>query len=156
MSKTQLETICDRALRLQKFKVAKWGAEVEPCFQTYGTGLDRVLISILQVKEATLARELFFRIESGEKSFAETAIDYSQGIHAQNGGVMGPLLLGDLTPGIRKIVEGLAPGELSQLFQVDSYYTFVRLDKREMAVLDDLRYQFLLDRLFENWLKSQL
>jgi parvulin-like peptidyl-prolyl isomerase len=156
MSQTQLEAICDRSLRLQKFKVAKWGEQVQPYFQAYGTGLDRVLISILQVKEAELAQELFYRVQSGEKSFAEIAIDYSVGIHAQNGGVMGPVLLSDLVPEIREILEELAPGELSSLFKIDQYHTFIRLDKREIATLDETRYQFLLDRLCSDWLKTQL
>jgi parvulin-like peptidyl-prolyl isomerase len=146
----------DRELRLQQFKLAKWGDEVESYFQAHGGGLDRVLLSILQVKDPALAQELFFRIQSGEVSFAETALDYSQGMHAQNGGILGPLLWENLAPGIRQIIEKLEPGELSPLFQLDGFYTFLRLDEREPAELDDLRHQFLLDRLFSNWLESQL
>jgi parvulin-like peptidyl-prolyl isomerase len=156
MNEKQLKAIYDRELRLQKFKLAKWGDEVETYFKSYAVELDRVLISILQVKDAAVAQELFFRIQAGEKSFAEIAIDHSQGNYAHNGGIIGPVLLGDLNPGIRQILEGLKPGELSSLFQIDGYYTFIRLDKRELAILDEQRYQFLLDRLFSNWLKSQI
>jgi hypothetical protein len=69
-------------LRCQQFKVAKWGDEVEAYFQAHRMEFDRVLISIIQVQDAELIQELFFRIESGEQSFAETALDYSVGIHA--------------------------------------------------------------------------
>jgi hypothetical protein len=154
MIRSQLEAICDRELRLQKFKLAKWGDRVESYFTAHGNRLDRVLVSIFQVKDVALAQEFFFRIESGEQSFAETALDYSQGIHAQNGGILGPLLWVDLAPRLRKIVGELAIGELSPLFQLDGYYTFLRLDRREPALLDESRYQFLLDRLFANWLES--
>ena len=156
MNENQLKAIYDRELRLQKFKLAKWGNQVETYFKSYGVELDRVLISILQVKDAGVAQELFFRIQSGEKSFAEIAIDHSQGNHAQNGGIIGPVLLGDLNLGIRKILEKLKAGELSSLFQIDSYYTFIRLDKRESAILDEQQYRFLLDQLFSSWLKSQI
>jgi parvulin-like peptidyl-prolyl isomerase len=156
MNESQLGAIADRELRLQQFKLARWGREVEPYFVAQGGGLDRVILSILQVVDGSLAQELFFRIQSGEQSFAEIALDYSQGIHAQNAGILGPLLLRELTPGIREIVEGLAPGELSILFQVDNYYTFFRLDEREPAQLDERMYQFLLDELFSTWLESQL
>ncbi|WP_310427801.1 peptidylprolyl isomerase [Chamaesiphon sp. VAR_48_metabat_135_sub] len=164
MNEQQLGAIVDRELRLQKFKLARWGNEVEPYFVAQGGGLDRVILSILQVADGSLAQELFFRIQSGEQSFAEIALDYSQGIHAENAGILGPLLLRELTPGIRDIVERLAPGELSVLLQVDNYYTFFRLDEREPAQLDDSEtlplkgrmYQFLLDELFSIWLESQL
>jgi PPIC-type PPIASE domain len=156
MNENQLKAIYDREVKLQKFKLAKWGDEVETYFKSYGVELDRVLISILQVKDAAVAQELFFRIQAGEKSFAEVVIDHSQGNHAHNGGIIGPVLLGDLNPGIRQILEKLKLGELSSLFQIDSYYTFIRLDKREPAILDEQRYQFLLDKLFSNWLKCQV
>jgi parvulin-like peptidyl-prolyl isomerase len=156
MNESQLGTIADRELRLQKFKLARWASEVEPYFVAQGGGLDRVVLSILQVADGCLAQELFFRIQSGEESFAEIALDYSQGIHARNAGILGPLLLRELTPGIKEIVERLVPGELSVLLQVDNYYTFFRLDEREPAQLDDRMDRFLLDELFSIWLESQL
>jgi parvulin-like peptidyl-prolyl isomerase len=156
MNESQLGAIADRELKLQQFKLALWGSEIESYFNAQGGGLDRVVLSILQVADASLAQELFFRIQSGEESFAEIALDYSQGIHAQNGGILGPLLLRELTPGIRQIVERLVPGELSILLRIDDYYTFFRLDEREPAQLDERMYQFLLDEQFSTWLESQL
>lgn len=155
MNDSQLVAICDRELRLQKFKVARWGDKVEAYFKAHGNRLDRVLVSIFQAKDAAHAQEFLFRIESGEQSFAEIALDYSEGIHAQNGGILGPLLWVDLAPQLRKIVEKLEIGGLSPLFQLDGYATAIRLEEREPASLDELRYQFLLDRLFSNWLESQ-
>jgi hypothetical protein len=76
---------------LQKFKLARWGDEVESYFDAQCGGLDRVVLSILQVVDGSIAQELFFRIQSGEQSFAEIALDYSQGVHAQNAGILGPL-----------------------------------------------------------------
>jgi parvulin-like peptidyl-prolyl isomerase len=145
-----------RELRFQQFKVAKWGDEVEAYFQAHRVDFDRVLISIIQVQDADLIQELFFRIESGEQSFAETALDYSAGIHAQNGGIWGPLLWRDLTPEIRQVVAKLAVGELSSPFQFDGCDTLIRLDRQEAAGLDDTRYNFILDRLFSTWLSPQL
>ena len=145
-----------RMLRHQQFKVARWGDEVEGYFQAHQVEFDRVLISIIQVKDAALMQELFFRIESGEQSFAEIALDYSQGIHAQNGGSWGPLLWRDLTLEIREVVAKLAPGALSPLFELDGYHTLIRLDRHEVACLDDNRSNFILDRLFANWLAPEL
>ena len=145
-----------RELRCQQFKVAKWGDEVEAYFQDHRMEFDRVLISIIQVHDAELIQELFFRIQSGEQSFAENALDYSAGIHAQNGGIWGPLLWQDLTPEIRQVVAKLAVGELSSPFQFDGYDTLIRLDRQEAASLDGTRSNFILDRLFSTWLSPQL
>jgi parvulin-like peptidyl-prolyl isomerase len=154
INERQLAAICDRELKLQQFKLALWGSEIESYFAAQGGGLDRVVLSILQVVDGSLAQELFFRIQSGEASFAEIAFDYSQGIHAQNGGILGPLLLRELTPEIRHIVERLEPGALSLMFQSDRYFTYFRLDERAPAQLDNRMRQFLLDELFDNWLES--
>ncbi len=156
MNEYQLRAICDRDLKLQQFKLAMWGSKVESYFQARSRELDRVTLSIFQVKDGCLAQELFFRIQSGEQSFAEIALDYSQGSHADNGGILGPLLWREVNPGIKKTIEQLQPGELSQLFRLDNYYTFFRLDEYIVAQLDKMTYQFILDELFLTWLQSQI
>ncbi len=156
MNEHQLQAICDRDLRLQQFKVAQWGDRVDSYFTGQGEGLDRVTLSILQVEDALLAQELFFRIQSGEQSFTEIAVEYSQGQHADNGGVLGPLLWRELNPSIMKVIEKLKPGQLSPLIKIDNNYTLFRLDEREPAQLDDLTRQFILNELFLTWLRSQV
>lgn len=156
MNISQLTAITERELKLQKFKQGKWGSEVKDYFQTQQSGLDSITVSILQVAEAAHAQELFFRIESGEVSFAEIAIDYSQGKYAENGGILGPLLLRELAPAIGQIISKLKPGQLSTLFQIDDYYTIFRLDESAPAQLDERMERFLIDELFTNWVKAEL
>jgi parvulin-like peptidyl-prolyl isomerase len=156
MNASQLESITDRELRMQKFKQARWGNEVAEHFQQQRAGLHRVILSILQVADGSLMQELFFRIQSGETSFAEAVIDYSEGMHASKGGILGPLLFRELAPAIAPIVKKMQPGELSPLFQLDNYYTVFRLDEWQPAELDDRMHQFLLDELFVTWLETQI
>jgi parvulin-like peptidyl-prolyl isomerase len=153
MHSTQLVGIIDRRLKLQKFKQAKWGNEIENYFNSQGSGLNRVVLSILQVSDALLAQELRFRIQAGEQSFTEIVLDYSEGDLAENGGVMEPMLVRDLPPGISEIVDGLKEGEISELFQIDLLYTYFRLDRLLPAVLNDQMEKFLLDELFNQWVK---
>jgi parvulin-like peptidyl-prolyl isomerase len=156
MNSSQLTAITERELKLQKFKQGKWGSEVKDYFKTQQVGLDSITVSILQVAEAAHAQELFFRIESGEVSFAEIAIDYSQGKYAENGGILGPLLLRELAPAIGQIISQLKPGQLSTLFQIDNYYTIFRLDELSPAQLDERMERFLIDELFTNWIEAEL
>jgi parvulin-like peptidyl-prolyl isomerase len=156
MKERKLAAICDRELRLQKFKLAKWGDEVKVYFQGRANELDRVVLSVLQVESAALAQELFFRIQAQEQSFAKIALDYSQGIHADNGGILESLMLRDLNPALRVMVAKLQPGDLSPIFRLDDYYTFFRLDEWQPAQLDGHMYRFLLNQLFTTWLESKL
>jgi parvulin-like peptidyl-prolyl isomerase len=156
MNISQLTAIAERELKLQKFKQGKWKSEVEAYFQIQQSGLDSITFSILQIANAEHANELFFRIESGEKSFAEIAIDYSQGRYAKNGGSVGPLLLRELPPPIAQIISQLEPGQLSTVFRIDNYYTLFRLDELSTAQLDERMERFLIDELFTNWVNVEL
>lgn len=147
----QIAGIVDRQLRLNKFKKAKWGDEIQTYFHSQSAGLDRVILSVLQVPDALLAQELKFRIQAGEQSFTEIVLDYSEGDGAENGGVIGPILVRDLPPGIGEIISQLQPGEISDLFQLDTLYTYFRLDELSPAKLDDRMENLLLDELFNNW-----
>jgi hypothetical protein len=156
MNSTQLSAITERELKLQKFKQGKWGNLVEAYFKSQESGLARIVISILQVADVSLAQELFFRIESGESSFAEIAIDYSQGKYAENGGISAPLLLRELSPPIADIVSQLQLGQLSSLFEIDGYYTLFRLDELLPAELDNQTEIFLIDELFSEWVNTEI
>jgi parvulin-like peptidyl-prolyl isomerase len=156
MNSEQIAAITTRTLKLQKFKQAGWGNRVSAYYQSVQHQLHRVTYSILQVEDGLLAQELFFRIQSGEQSFAELAIEYSQDQTAKNGGAVGPILVKDLPPAIAGVLSQLTPGGLSPLFQLDHYYGFIRLDRLVSPQLDEQMYQVLLDELFDNWIKSQL
>ncbi len=156
MNSAQIAAITTRTLKLQKFKQAGWGNQVSGYYQSVQHQLHRVTYSILQVADGLLAQELFFRIQSGEQSFAELAIEYSQDDTAKNGGSVGPILVKDLPPTIVGVLSHLTPGGLSPLFQLDQYYGFIRLDRLVSPQLDQQTYQVLLDQLFDNWITCQL
>ena len=134
----------------------RWGNRVEEYFRSQGRKLDRVVLSIVKVADPLLAREIFFRLQAREQSFAEVALEYSQDSYRQKGGIFGPVFLRDLALPIGRVVVKLHPGELSSPFPIGKYHSLVRLDKLESAQLDDLMYNFLLDELFSDWVKSQI
>ncbi len=154
MNSEQLAGIIDRQLKLKKFKQAKWGDEVATYFHSQKDGLDRVILSILQVSDPLLAQELYFRIQADEQSFAEVSLDYSESNAAQDGGVFGPILIRDLPQDIRAVISKLAPGEVSHPFQIEQLYTYFRLDELSPAELDDRTKQLLLDELFAHWIEE--
>jgi hypothetical protein len=156
MNPTELEAIARRHLQIQQFKQENWGHKLTTHYLVRKSELDRVIYSIMRIPNATIAQEIYFRVQAGEKTFAALAAEYSQGIEAKNGGKIGPVLLYKVQPEIAKQLVYLQPGQLSPLFIVDNFYGFVRLEKLIHAEFDDRMKQTLLDELFEKWLQEKI
>jgi hypothetical protein len=156
MNESQVAAITTRTIKLQKFKQAGWGNQVNDYYQTVQHQRHRVTYSILLVADGLLAQELFFRIQSGEQSFAELAIEYSQHETATKGGLIGPMSIKDVPPEITQVLYQLTPGGLSPLFQLHGFYGFIRLNQLVSPQLDEQMVQVLLDELFDNWIQTQL
>lgn len=151
----QAPIIDDRA-KLQQFKQENWGNKVGSYYLTRKVQLDRVVCSIIQVADGTIAQELYFRICSEPKIFSKLALNYSQGSESFDGGKVGPIPISRLHPTISTQLLLLKPGEISPLFVIDNFYIFVRLEQVVPAQFDDELRQILLDELFEQWLQAKI
>jgi parvulin-like peptidyl-prolyl isomerase len=156
MTQEQLEALATRGLRIEKFKQATWGPKLESYFINYKTKLDKVVYSLIRVKNAEVAQELYFRIQAGEQSFADLAREYSQGPEAQTNGLLGPVELGTPHPTLAQLLSISQPGQLWPPTRLDEWLVIVRLEKFIPAQLDESMRQQLLNRLFESWLQEQL
>lgn len=148
--------ILDYQAKLQQFKQENWGNKVGSYYLTRKVQLDRVICSIIQVADGTVAQELYFRICSEPKIFSKLALNYSQGSESFDGGKVGPISISRLHPTISTQLLLLKPGEISPLFTIDNFYIFVRLEQVVPAQFDDELRQVLLDELFEQWLQSKI
>lgn len=151
-----LAPILDHQTKLQQFKQENWGNKVGSYYLTRKVQLDRVVCSIIQVADGTIAQELYFRICSEPKIFSKLALNYSQGAESFDGGKVGPIPISRLHPTISTQLLLLKPGEISPLFTIDNFYIFVRLEQVVPAQFDDELRQVLLDELFEQWLQSKI
>ena len=107
MNSDQITAIAARTIKVHKFKQAGWGHKVSSYYQAVQHQLYRLSYSILQVEDGLLAQELFFRVQSGEQSFAEIAIKYSQDTSAQSGGSIGLILSRAIDPSILQVIQPL-------------------------------------------------
>jgi parvulin-like peptidyl-prolyl isomerase len=148
--------VLDHQAKLQQFKQENWGNKVGSYYLTRKVQLDRVVCSIIQVADGTIAQELYFRICSEPKIFSKLALNYSQGSESFDGGKVGPISISRLHPTISTQLLLLKPGEISPLFTIDNFYIFVRLEQVVPAQFDDELRQILLDELFEQWLQSKI
>lgn len=148
--------IAQRDVQLQEFKQDVWGHKLGSYYLSRKSQLDRIVCSVMQVENEETAQELFFRVQSGGKYFAELAFKYSQGAEARDGGKLGPIPIANLHPEIYRQVTHLQPGQLSSLFLIDPFYMFVRLEELIPARFDDDLRAFLLDELFEKWVQDRI
>ena len=148
--------ILDHQAKLQQFKQENWGNKIGSYYLTRKAQLDRVVCSIIQVVDGTIAQELYFRICAEPKIFSKLALNYSQGAESFDGGKVGPVQISRLHPTISTQLLLLKPGEISPLFVIDNFYVFTRLEQVVPAQFDEELRQMLLDELFEQWLQSKI
>lgn len=156
MSQEQLEVMTTRRLRIEKFKQATWGNKIESYFLQRKRQLDRAIYSLIRTKDSGIAKELYFRIQEGEQSFAQLARAYSQGVEAQTNGIVGPVELGTLNLSLQKLLAISQPNQLWQPISLGEWLVIVRLEKLIPAKLDEFMRQRLLHELFDAWIQEQL
>lgn len=156
LTKDQLETRIVRGLKLEKFKQETWGNKLESYYLKRKRQLDKVVYSLIRTKDYGIAQALYFRIESGEQSFAEVAKKFSEGAEAQTGGLIGPVELHVPHPQISQMLMRSEPGKLLAPVKVEDWVVILRLEKYLSAKLDQAMSQRLLNELFNKWLNEQL
>ena len=155
VSREQLEYIATRGLKLAKFQEQTWGNKLESYFLGRKQQLDRVVYSLIRVKNPYLAQELYFRLQEEEQSFSEIAREYSEGPEAETGGLLGPVDLGVPHPALAKMLLRSNPGELLPPTRLGDWVVVVKLEKYLPAQLDEVMQQRLLNELFDQWVKTE-
>lgn len=156
MTAEQLEALATRELRIEKFKQSTWGSKLESYFLNHKSQLDKVIYSVIRTRDLGVATELYFRIQAGEKSFAECAREYSQGPEAQTSGLLGPVELSMPHPALAHMLRVSHPGQIWPPSRLGEWLVIVRLEKLIPAQLDEPMRTQLLNKLFEAWLREQL
>ncbi|WP_041740563.1 glycosyltransferase [Calothrix sp. PCC 6303] len=156
LTEAQFIELATRKLRIEKFQTATWGNKLEPYFRQRKPQLDQVIYSLIRLKDADLAREIYFRLLENEQPFAELARQYSEGSEVSTGGLIGPVPLSSPHPKLAQILTINQPGELSPPTRIGELWIIVRLEKLLPAKLDETVKQKLLNELFSTWLQEQL
>jgi parvulin-like peptidyl-prolyl isomerase len=154
--KLQLDLLIVRGIKLEKFKQINWKNQLQSYFLKRKRFLDRVIYSLIRVRESAIARELFFRLQEGEESFAEVAKAYSLGHEAQTAGLIGPVELSRPHPALAQLLATHEPGQIIPPIHLDGWVVIVRVEQFFPATLDQEMRQRLLHELFEQWLEKQL
>ncbi|MBD2296349.1 peptidylprolyl isomerase [Anabaena sphaerica FACHB-251] len=156
ISSEQLNNIAIRQLKVEKFKEATWGQDLDSYFYQRKPQLDRVIYSLITTSDIGIAQEIYFRIQESEQSFAQLAREYAQGPEAQTDGLVGPVELQSLHPMLTRVLSVSQPQQLSPPTQIGEWIVIVRLEKLLPAQLDRQMRQRLLNERFQSWLQTQI
>ena len=116
-----------------------------------------LVISLLRVKDYTLARELWIRLEEDETTFAEAAREFGEGPEADSQGVIGPIPIGLLQPPtLQDTLRGLKAGEMSPPIAVGEWQILLRLEKLTPTRLDDRVREEMLQEALTNFLDDRV
>lgn len=150
-----LRGILAREAGLSAWKAANFSAAAKRRFLERKPGLDRVVYSLVRVRDAGLARELWFRLGEGEATFAGLAAEHAAGEEAHTGGVVGPVPLSRVHPALAALLASAAEGELLQPHSIGGWFLVARLDRRIPAVFDRATKAAMVEELVEQWLTEQ-
>lgn len=132
----------------------QFAQELPDLFLKHKDSLDRIVYSLLRVRDANWARELYLRIREGEQTFQQIASLHSEGPEQHSLGILGPVAAGAPHESLSKILRTLQPGELAAPQKLGEWTVVVRLEKKIPAVLDEETEKWLLERAGEDWILS--
>jgi peptidyl-prolyl cis-trans isomerase SurA len=103
------------------------------------------------------AEEIRTRVTSGGESFETLAGEVSDSPSKANGGLIGPLSVNDISPELRKLIEAMKPGEVSELVRTPRGYQILKLETMtptQTMTLEQAREQ-ISERVFTDKRKAE-
>lgn len=143
-------------LRIDRHSLEHFAHRAEQRFLQRKTALDRVVYSLIRVKEPGMAQELYLRISERESSFADLAAEHSMGPERVSHGIVGPVPLTQAHP---RLVELLRTGHNGQLFPpllIAPWWLVVRLEELQPASFDEAMKTAMARELFQEWTDNEL
>jgi parvulin-like peptidyl-prolyl isomerase len=149
-------TVIMRDWQLQKFKQLRFAPQAESEFMRIKADLDQVEYSLIQLNDLSLAQEVYFQIRDDGVDFAQLAREHSLGSERVAGGLIGPVSLSALPDNIATLFRHQQAGMVYPPVVVGNRYWVVRLERFIAARLTESTLTEVIDRLYNQWLKTQV
>ena len=156
LSTEDLEGLIELPVKIEKHCHEHFCRKAEAHFLSRKDSLDRVVYSLLRVKEFPLARELYFRIAAGEGNFADLAATYAEGPEKNTKGIVGPVPITKAHPHLAERLRTSTPGKLLQPFRIESWWLVARLESYKPASFDEATAQQMRKELFDLWVNEEV
>jgi hypothetical protein len=156
-SEADLDLHLARPEAMLRFAEQQFGPGLEEAFLAAQGGHDQIIYSLLRVRDAGLARELWIRLEEGEATFAELASTYGEGPEAARKGVIGPAPMGTINPPeLAQLLRTLQSGEVHPPRQLGEWLVLLRLEQLTPARFDTAMREFLLNQQLDAFLNARV
>jgi len=142
-------------LRIRAHCQEHYRHKAEAHFLSRKNQLDRVVYSLLRVKDRFLARELYLRLDAGEASFAELAAEFSEGPEKQTNGIVGPAPLTQAHPTLAERLRTSTAGTLMQPLRIAEWWLVARLESYTPASFDPATAELMAGELFNQWVLEE-
>jgi parvulin-like peptidyl-prolyl isomerase len=143
-------------LRIDRHVMENFTHRAEKRFLERKAELDRVVYSLIRVKDNGLAQELYLRIAEGEATFADLAAAHSQGDEKARNGIVGPAPLNQSHPLITERLRSAQPKQLFPPFFINPWWIVLRLEDLQAAVFNDEMKLMMARDLFNEWVNEEL
>lgn len=119
--------------------------------------LDQVILSRLVVDSPELAEELKAQILEEDASFEQLVREYSVASDRAVNGMMGAISRGDLSDGLRAVIDAAQPGDLVGPLEFENQWFLFRVEQFIPASLSDQGIQASLQKqIFDQWIADQI
>ncbi len=155
LTPADLDRQIEMPMRIRRVSQERFGSKAEARFLERKEQLDRVVYSLLRVKDAHLARELYFRIAAGEATFAELAALHAEGPEKTTRGIVGPAPLTQAHPVLSERLRTSRPGVLQEPFLVADWWLIVRLEDFSPATFDGAMAAQMAGEMFSESVRAE-
>lgn len=156
-SASDLDLHLARPEALKRFAKQRFGPGLEERFLASQGSHDQIVYSLLRVRNANLAQELWIRLEESETTFAEAASQFSEGPEAARKGVIGPMEIGQLQPPeLAQPLRTLRPGHLHPPLRIGEWSVLLRLEQLTPARFDVEMQARLLRQQLDRFLDQRV
>ncbi len=118
----------------------------------------RAMVNVGKDDEAAKKAEAVrARIAAGE-DFATVASEVSASPSKANGGLIGPIAAGDLSPDLQKMLQGMKPGEVTQPIRAAKGYQILKLETSKQSGLrpfDSVR-DLVADKVYQDRSRTEM
>lgn len=150
-----LKSAIERELRIAKWRQALFEPQAREHFERRKPSLDRIVYTLLRVKDAGLARELWFRIKEGEAAFADLAPKYAGGNEIYTAGIVGPVAFGAMHPALAAFLKPARPGELLKPCAIAEWFVVARVEHHLSVEFDEPMKAQMIEELMQHWLEER-
>ena len=156
LSFADLRYFATKGERLRRWQQLRYGEDAELRFLERKLQLDRVVYSMLRVKDQALAEELYQSIKEGEADFPLLAERHSEGSEKTSRGQIGPVSLAAGHPDLASKLRISSPGQLWPPFLVVDVWIVLRFERLLPAQLNEETRGRMIEELFQTWFAERV